>query len=144
MARAAVAAALWLWATASAADEQAFTYVSALPEVRGERIERSAGHDPRTGHALEKEVFELTGDGVRILTHRALVRCAPAAPAAPYIVAVQVLPTPPESFEGATRYDRFDEVYVTDEAGRVRLYRDVTSVEMGRLTERFLPACPDV
>ena len=144
MARAALAALLWLWATASAADEQAFTYVSALPEVRGERIERTTGRDPRTGHALEKEVFELAGDGLRIRTHRALVRCAPGAPAEPYIVAVQLLPTPPQSFEGATSYDRFAEVYVTDETGRVRLYRDVTGMDMGRLTERFLPSCPDV
>jgi hypothetical protein len=144
-------AALWLAAAAlgstpigAAAQEDVFSYVTSLPAVAGEHVRTVRGVDPATGRGLEKDVFQEAAGDMLVRSHVARVSCTKEVAATPFMVAVQYLPNPPDTFAGATRYDVFAEVYVTDRDGRVRLYRELGGQEMRTLTERFLPACPDV
>ena len=131
---------------AAAASELDFSYQSRMPAVQG-TLERSiSASDTDRGLYVTKRVFGQEAPGFSILTHVAEVACGEVGAAAPrpYIIALQYLPKEPQSFAAATLIDGFTEVYVEDEAGRVRLYRNVSGAVMAQLTERFRPACPAV
>ncbi len=143
--RMACAAALVALTTAATASELDFSYQGGMPTVLG-TLERSvAAHDEPNGLYVVKQVFDLHKQGYALRTHVAEIACGDAAaPRRPYIVAMQILPRQPASFAAATLIDGFVEVYVEDDAGRVRLYRNVSGYVMAQLTDRFRPACPAI
>ncbi|TVQ34885.1 MAG: hypothetical protein EA356_09185 [Geminicoccaceae bacterium] len=130
--------------TAAVASELDFTYQTRLPDVTGE-LERSfAASDPALGLRVVKRVYASEVPGFRILHHVASISCGEGASLRPYIVALQLIPRAPQSFAIATLADGFTEVYVEDETGRVRLYRNVAGYVMAELTDRFRPHCPNI
>jgi hypothetical protein len=145
-AMAAVAATLVLpLATAAeTAREQRFEFVTTMPDAQGERARSVDRVDAESGLRIVKDVFSIDAGPLRILTHVARVACSVDGPSRPYILAIQYQPKAPQTFAQATLYDTYEEVYVTDDEDRVRLYRRVTGADMLRLTERFLPACPAI
>lgn len=137
----ALAASLWV-APALAGNETMFSYVSAMPAVRGVLEEDREGVDARSGLAIRKRVFLAETDGFALRTHVIDAACAvlPEEPE-PHIVALQYFPHEPRSFTVASMPDVFMEVYVRDEDGRIRVYEQVSGGAMADLTRRFEPVC---
>jgi hypothetical protein len=133
-------------ATHSSASELDFSLQSRMPDVSGTLEREVRVVDATTGVHVTKRVFGEELPGLSIRTHVAEAGCAPAEVPGrrPYIVAVQHIARSPESFAAATLVDGFIEVYVADEAGRIRLYRNVPGYVMAELTERFRPVCPRI
>jgi hypothetical protein len=140
----------WLltsWVTGHvAASELEFSFQSRMPDAAG-GLERSVtASDPLQGLSVTKRIFTLEAGDLAIRTHVAEITCGEAGivPGKRYMTALQYLQREPQSFAAAALLDGYREVYVEDEAGRIRLYRDVPGYAMAELTERFRPACPAV
>jgi hypothetical protein len=128
------------------ASELAFSFQARMPEAIGE-LERSVtASDPASGLSVIKRVFTLEAGDLAIRTHVAEVTCGEVGlvPGKRYMTALQYLQRNPQSFAAAALLDGYREVYVEDETGRIRLYRDVPGYVMAELTERFRPACPAI
>ncbi|MFW5834003.1 MAG: hypothetical protein ACOCYE_07885 [Pseudomonadota bacterium] len=130
----------------AAGSELAFSFQSRMPEATGV-LERSVvARDPAAGLSVTKQVFTQQAGDLAIRTHVAEVTCGEAgvAPGKRYMTAVQVVQRNPQSFAAAALLDGYREVYVEDETGRIRLYRDVPGYVMAELTDRFRPSCPAI
>lgn len=128
-------------AGAAVASELEFTYASRLPDVQGQLQEELRGVDAAAGLTVTKSVFALRHDGGSVVTHVAASTCGEALPPVPYIVAIRYLPRTFRSFAQTTALDGFREVYVIDEARRVRFYQNVSGYVMAELSQRFQPVC---
>lgn len=126
------------------AREDQFVVLNNMPDVVGELTDSVERESETDGMKHAKEVYRLDTDTHHIITHISSASCQAkeGAPASEfYVMAIQYLPRVPRSFREATRHDYFQEVYVSDDNGRVRLYENVTGAQMIELTERFSPRC---
>ncbi len=130
------------------ATEDRFIYVDRMPAIRGE-LRRSIEVDDEGGERIAQEVFAEDFEHAVIETYVLTIACgtgqADASEAGrTYIVAIKYPPKRPKTFAVATLHDIYKEVYVLDQAGRIRLYEDVQAQSMLTLSERFKPACPSI
>jgi hypothetical protein len=130
------------WAQTFESREDRFVLIDSAPPVIGDLVYRQDRQDPDKRLSYSKEEFRFETDTHIIVTHLSKVACgAPERLSDFHIMAIQYLPRVPTSFRDATRHDYYKEVYVRDEAQRLRLYEDVTGMQMVELAERFQPDC---
>ena len=127
--------------------EEDFVYVSAMPPTQGEMRDSISRTDEASGLTFTKQVYVVRAEGLYVVTHVATAACATTSknqPAAkPFIMAIQYLPTQPQTFSAAGLHDVFKEVYVRDLKGKIRLYADMHGTAMSEMTDRFKPICQE-
>ncbi len=140
-------AALLFCMPAAFGTEEDFVYVTTMPPARGELRDAVSRIDEGSGLTFTKQVYVVRAEDLYIVTHVATASCADGAGSAvavkPFIMAIQYLPTQPQTFSAAGLHDLFKEVYVRDLDGKIRLYEDMHGTAMGELTDRFKPVCQE-
>ncbi|MGI9503660.1 MAG: hypothetical protein ACR2RE_11455 [Geminicoccaceae bacterium] len=130
------------------ATEDRFIYVDRMPAIRGE-LRRSIEVDHEDGERIAQEVFAEDFEHAVIETYVVTIACGTgqadtSEAGRTYIVAIKYPPKRPKTFAVATLHDIYKDVYVLDQAGRIRLYEDLQAQSMLTLSERFKPACPSI
>ena len=139
---------IWLAASAIAVPpvtQDQFTLTRGMPEIRGRLSETRERTNRDTGSILIHQRYQDEGRDIVTLTHATKAYCGVVGAfprdEALFIVAIRHIPRNPASFLAATAHDRFDEVYVRDLEGRIRLYRDLPNAAMAELSQHFEPYC---
>lgn len=122
--------------------EDKFIYAQDTPPVVGELASSQSHEDEARQLNYSKQEFRYETKSHIIVTHVSKVVCGGTEMLEDlHIMAIQYLPRVPTSFLDATRHDYYKDVYVRDEEGRLRLYEDVTGMQMVELMARFQPDC---
>lgn len=137
----------FMWSIASQAQsagsrEDRYIVTQDTPAILGVLQETRSRKNPADQLTHVKEIYLHKTETHRIVTHLSKILCGLGDETDGFhLMAIQYLPNVPKSFKDAQKHDFFKEVYVRDDAGRLRLYEDVNGQQMLELFARFEPNC---
>jgi hypothetical protein len=128
----------------AAAGELDYVEVDRFPPPQGVAAPTETLRAPHHGlWARRTRYHQEMGDAV-FVSHAVEAACGvpmPVLRGSASLLAIQAFPKRPATVGAADLRNRFVAAYVRDERGHIRLYQDLTVIELTQLTERFLPRC---